>query len=131
MLFHTVLAAGTYVAAKRALDELSAFELALVRFTLAGAVYAGLLWARRVRIRRGDLLALAGLGIIAVPLNQGLFLAGLARSTPGHAALLYALTPLFVFLISRARLGERPTAAKLFGIALAFPGVLLLLGARG
>jgi len=131
MLFHTVLAAGTYVAAKRALHELSAFELALVRFTLAGAVYAGLLWARRVRVRRGDLLALAGLGIIAVPLNQGLFLAGLARSTPGHAALLYALTPVFVFLIARARLGERATAAKLFGIALAFAGVLVVLGARG
>jgi drug/metabolite transporter (DMT)-like permease len=131
MLVHTVLAAGTYLAAKRALGELSPFELALVRFTLAAAVFAGLLWARRVRVRRGDLLALAGLGLIAVPLNQGLFLAGLARSTPGHAALLYALTPVFVFLVAHARLGERATAAKLLGIAIAFGGVLVVLDSRG
>jgi drug/metabolite transporter (DMT)-like permease len=84
-----------------------------------------------VRIPRRDLLGLAALGFVAVPLNQGFFLAGLALSTPGHAALLYALTPIFVFLIARLRLGERATALKVGGIAVAFAGVLVVLGARG
>jgi drug/metabolite transporter (DMT)-like permease len=66
-----------------------------------------------------------------VPLNQGLFLAGLSRSTPGHAALLYALTPIFVSLLARVRLGERATAARAVGIALAFAGVVVVLAARG
>jgi drug/metabolite transporter (DMT)-like permease len=94
-------------------------------------VFGAILWRRRVRIPRKDLLGLAALGFVAVPLNQGFFLAGLALSTPGHAALLYALTPIFVFLIARLRLGERATALKVGGIAVAFAGVLVVLGARG
>jgi drug/metabolite transporter (DMT)-like permease len=94
-------------------------------------VFAGLLWVRRVRIPRRDLLGLAALGFVAVPLNQGFFLAGLALSTPAHAALLYALTPIFVFLLARARLGERATPLKITGIAVAFAGVLVVLLARG
>ncbi|BDG05781.1 DMT family transporter [Anaeromyxobacter oryzae] len=131
MLLHSVISAGTYLAAKRALGELSPFEVALARFTLAGLVFGLLLWSRHVRIERRDLLGLGLLGFVAVPLNQGFFLAGLAWSTPGHAALLYALTPIFVFLFARVRLGERATALKVLGIGVAFAGVLVVLGARG
>jgi drug/metabolite transporter (DMT)-like permease len=131
MLLHSVISAGTYLAAKRALAELSPFELALGRFLLAGAVFAAVVAHRRVRVSRKDLLALGALGFVAVPLNQGLFLAGLARSTPGHAALLYALTPIFVFLFARLRLGERATWAKVLGIVLAFAGTLVVLLGRG
>lgn len=131
MLLHSALSAGTYLAAKRALGELSPFELALVRFVLAGAVYTALLLRSPPRLPRRDLLAMAGLGFVAVPLNQGLFLAGLSRTSPGHAALLYALTPVFVFLLARVRLGERAGPARLAGIALAFAGVVVVLSARG
>jgi drug/metabolite transporter (DMT)-like permease len=131
MLLHSAISAGTFLAAKRALAELSPFELALGRFVLAGAVFAAVVVHQRVRVSRRDLVALGVLGFVAVPLNQGLFLAGLARSTPGHAALLYALTPIFVFLIARLRLGERATWAKVFGIALAFAGTLVVLLGRG
>ncbi len=131
LFLHSALSAGTYLAAKRALGELSPFELALVRFVLAGAVYTALLLRSPPRLPRRDLLVMAGLGFLAVPLNQGLFLAGLARTTPGHAALLYALTPVFVFLLARVRLGEQAGPARLAGIALAFGGVLVVLAARG
>lgn len=131
MLLHSAISAGTYLAAKRALGELSPFEVALARFTLAGVVFAGLVLHRRVRVSRGDLLGLGVLGFVAVPLNQGFFLVGLAWSTPGHAALLYALTPVFVFLLARLRLGERATPLKVGGIALAFAGTLVVLLERG
>jgi drug/metabolite transporter (DMT)-like permease len=131
MLLHSVISAGTYLAAKRALAELSPFEVALARFALAGAIFAGLVLHRRVRVAPRDLAGLAVLGFVAVPLNQGLFLAGLAWSTPGHAALLYALTPVFVFLLARLRLGERATPLKVAGIAVAFAGTLVVLLGRG
>ncbi|GAO02242.1 DMT family transporter [Anaeromyxobacter sp. PSR-1] len=131
MFLHSAISAGTYLAAKRALGELSPFEVALVRFALSSLAFGLLLWRRPVRVARRDLLALAGLGIIAIPVNQGLFLAGMAWTTPGHAALLYALTPVFVFLIARVRLGERAGPAKLAGIALAFAGVVVVLLGRG
>jgi drug/metabolite transporter (DMT)-like permease len=131
MLLHSIISAGTYLAAKRALGELGPFEVALARFTLAGLVFGTLLWRTRVRIARADLPGILLLGFIAVPLNQGFFLAGLSMSTPAHAALLYALTPIFVFLFARVRLGERATVLKVTGIAVAFAGVLVVLGARG
>lgn len=131
MFLHSAISAGTYLAAKRALDELPPWEVALARFALAGLVFAVLLWRSGVRIERRDLAGLVGLGFVAVPLNQGFFLAGLSMSSPEHAALLYALTPVFVFVIARLRLGERATALKVLGIAVALAGVVVVLFARG
>jgi drug/metabolite transporter (DMT)-like permease len=127
MLLHSVISAGTYLAAKRVLGELSPWEVALARFALAAACYAALMWRRSFHIPRRDLLGLAALGVVAIPLNQGLFLAGLAHTTPSHAALLYALTPIFVFLLARWRLAEPATLPKVGGIALAFAGVVVVL----
>jgi len=131
MLLHSVISAGTYLAAKRALDELSPWEVALVRFSLAGLFYAALVSRQRVAIPRRDLLGLALLGVVAIPVNQGFFLYGMSLSTPGHGALLYALTPIFVFLLARWRLGERTTPLKVAGIATAFAGVVVVLLGRG
>ncbi len=130
MFLHSVLSAGTYLAAKRVLGELSPWEVALARFVLAALCYAALLSRQRLRIPRRDLLGLAALGVVAIPINQGFFLAGLASTTPSHAALLYALTPIFVFLLARWRLAERTTWTKLAGIVLAFAGVVVVLAVR-
>jgi drug/metabolite transporter (DMT)-like permease len=132
MLLHSAISAGTYLAAKRALGEISPFELALLRFTLSAACFGGLLAALRPpRIARRDLLGFVLLGMVAIPINQGLFLYGLSATTPGHASLLYALTPIFVFLLAWLRLGERARWLKLIGIGVAFAGVVLVLSARG
>jgi drug/metabolite transporter (DMT)-like permease len=131
MLLHSVLSAGTYLFAKRALLELSPFEVALARFTLAGAIYAALLLRFPQKVTRADLLRLTVLGFIAIPLNQGLFLYGLSLTTPGHAALLYAMTPVFVFVLAILRGEERPSRWKSAGIATAFAGAAVVLVARG
>jgi drug/metabolite transporter (DMT)-like permease len=131
MLLHSALSAGTYLAAKRALGELSPFELALARFSFAAVVYAGLLAWRWKPVPRRDLVAFALLGFVAVPLNQGLFLFGLSRTTPGHAALLYAMTPIFVFVLALLRGEERSSPWKVMGIGIAFAGAAIVLVARG
>jgi drug/metabolite transporter (DMT)-like permease len=71
------------------------------------------------------------LGFIAIPLNQGLFLFGLSLTTPGHAALLYAMTPIFVFVLALLRREERTSPWKSIGIAVAFAGAAVVLVARG
>jgi drug/metabolite transporter (DMT)-like permease len=131
MIVHSALSAGTYIAGKRALAELPPLDVALARFSLAAVVHAVVLWRLRVRFERRDLPGIAALGVLAVAVNQLLFLAGLALSTPGHAALLYATTPIFVFLIERARGRERGTPRKVAGIAIAFAGTVVVLSARG
>jgi drug/metabolite transporter (DMT)-like permease len=131
MFVHSALSAGTYIAGKRALAEISPVELALVRFGLASVAHAIVLLRLRPSFARKDLAGLAGLGVLAVAVNQVLFLAGLSLSTPGHAALLYAMTPVFVLLVEWLRGRERATAQKVAGIAVAFAGTAVVLAGRG
>lgn len=131
MLLHSAISAGTYLAAKRGLAELGPIELALARFAFAAGVYVFLVVRSGVRIERRDWRRVLLLGFLGVCANQLLFLSGMRLTTPGHGALLYALTPVFVFLLAWFRRTERPTTAKLAGILLALAGTAVVLLARG
>lgn len=129
---NVLIASGTFLVARATLATFPPLVLALFRFVLATAVLLPIvrMTRRDVRIAPADRPRLLLLGVLAVPLNQGLFLLGLRWSSASHAALLYALTPAFVALIDRARgtpLGRRALA----GIVLAFTGVASLLVQRG
>lgn len=129
----TLISAFTYLAAKRAMEELSPGNLVMVRLLLSAVVFALILVLSPGPIlppRRawGTLFAL---GLLCGPLNQGLFLFGLSRSNAAHAALLYALTPVGVYLVSMFTGRERAGAHRLFGIGVAFAGVVVLLTGRG
>src|SRR5438067_12586675 len=132
---HTLLSAGTYLWAKRALTEIPALPLGLLRF--AGA--SVLLGAMLLRLRppgqrlppRAEWRKVILLGFIAVPINQGFFLYGLQLSTAAHAALLYTLTPLFVLLLAQLLLGESPGRRTTAGTALALGGTIYVLLQRG
>ncbi len=130
---NVLIASGTFLVAKRAVAEFPPLTLALFRFVLATAV----LWpAVRLlrpdkRIAREDRGRVLLLGVLAVPLNQGLFLLGIQWASVSHGALLYALTPAFAVLIVALWGGTRPSLAQLAGIGLAFVGVLVLLLQRG
>lgn len=128
-----LLASGTHVIAKGALLAISPLTVALVRFVTASLVHLGILRFRfgGGRIARGDWPLFLLLGFLVVPVNQGCFLFGLARSTPSHASLLYALTPLVVLLFARTFLREEGLVAKALGILVAFVGVVIILLERG
>ncbi len=132
MLLNVLIAAGTFLIAKATLREFPPLVLGLVRFVLASL----LLWplARLLRpgkrIAPGDRGRILLLGLLAIPLNQGLFLYGMRWASATHAALLYALTPTFIILIAAVR-GTRPSPRQVVGVALAFAGVFLLLAQRG
>jgi len=129
---NVLIASGTFLIAKSTLREFPPLVLALFRFVLATA----LLWPATRLLRPGKRIAAAHrgrvwlLGLLAVPLNQALFLIGMQWASASHAALLYALTPALLILIAAAR-GARPSARQSAGIVLAFTGVLVLLLERG
>jgi drug/metabolite transporter (DMT)-like permease len=135
LVVQTLLAAGTYLLAKRTLLEIPALPLGLFRFTGASVLLSLLLLRLRPKGARlppreawPRLLVLA---FVAVPINQGFFLVGLQRSTAAHAALLYTLTPLFVLLLAQALLRERPGFRTAFGTLLALGGTLFVLLEKG
>jgi drug/metabolite transporter (DMT)-like permease len=128
-----LLSSGTHLIAKGAMLLLNPLSVALLRFLAASAVLFAFLRLRPTpeRVARRDWPAFLLLGFLVVPMNQGFFLFGLARSTPSHASLLYALTPLVVLLFARRLLREERFVEKLAGTLVAFGGVSVILLERG
>lgn len=135
LIAQTLSSSGTYLFGKRALTEIPALPLGMIRFAGASLLLSLLLLRLLPRGHRlppreawPRILLLAFVG---VPINQGFFLYGLQLSTAAHAALLYTLTPLFVLLLAQALLGEFPGWRAAFGTALALGGTVFVLLQRG
>lgn len=133
LLGQVAISAGTYLAAKRGMQEVSPFTLVMWRFLLSGLAYAMLIAVLpRDRLPpKGSRARVLWLGLLAGPINQGLFFSGLYLSSSAHAALLYALTPMGVYLLSLATGRERAHRFALFGMAVALSGVAVLLFGKG
>lgn len=133
MFTHTLLAAMTYLFGKMATEHLPVLVLGLVRLSIGATSFFII-----ARLKRYDLWALFKqspktfllAGFLGILVNQLCFLWGLKLTLPSHAALLYALTPAVVLLMSWLRGLEKLTKTKIFGVVLAFSGVLALLGGR-
>ena len=127
----TVLSIASFFVGKEALHSIPAGPLVLVRSSGAALLLVVILFAARgkneTKLTRSDWRQLFFLGVVGVPLNQGLFLAGLALTSAAHAALLYALTPALVLLIGVRRGVERFSRGRVVGIALAIAGVAIVL----
>jgi drug/metabolite transporter (DMT)-like permease len=133
LVLNQILSAGTHLIAKATLNAIGPLSTALLRFAAASIALLLFEFLRphRERMAREDLPKVLWLGFLVIPVNQGFFLFGLSGSTASHAALLYALTPIMVFLLARRFLHEGNAVAKLVGIAAAFVGVALILLDRG
>lgn len=126
-----LIAGGTFPIAKIALESFDPFTLAFTRFLIASIVM--LVFAKSTGrlhpIERADWGKLFLIGLLAVPLNQLLFLYGLKYTTAGRSALYYGATPVFVFLMALWYLKERATVQKIVGILISFVGVAIILRA--
>jgi len=128
-----VISSGTHLVAKGALLLSSPLTVALFRFLAASVALLAVQRFRgaRLAVERRDWPAFLLLGLLVVPVNQGCFLFGLSNSTPSHASLLYAMTPLVVLLFAGRLLREERLVAKTVGILVAFLGVGVILFERG
>lgn len=121
------------VGLKLALRDLPALAIAALRVT-AGAVallvVARILTGPLLR-SRADLTTFAGLGIFGVFANQVLFIVGLQWTTAVNAILLIATIPAFTYLFSVLRKEHPADWVHMAGIALAFVGVGIVVGAGG
>jgi drug/metabolite transporter (DMT)-like permease len=133
MLLLVVIWGINFPIIKSAFDELPPFVFNGLRFTVA-AVLLLAVSARvdgRLRIARQDFRGLLLLGLIGHAGYQTLFIAGLARTTAGHSAIILSMVPLFVGALGAALRIERPSARMWIGLATAFAGIVVLVGSRG
>lgn len=130
----TLIAAGTFLVAKDANNHFPSLHLGWFRIVIASLLFTAVysITHRRAPVPpRSDLRTFLFLGLMGVTTNQMLFLFGIGLSTPLHASLIYAFTPVLVLGGALMFLGERFTGLKGIGVILAVTGVGLVLSAQG
>ena len=129
----TGIAAGTFLIAKQTLLTIPPLALVTMRMVGAALLMAGVLAVRTRGARpipRSAWPEIALLGVIGVTINQTAFLTGLKHSTPTHAALLYALTPACVQLLTLFSGEEQMSRRRAAGIGLALLGAAAIIAVR-
>jgi drug/metabolite transporter (DMT)-like permease len=130
MALHVVFAAVNYVLAKGATQHFASMgALTMTRAAFSAVLLLVLAYTviPRPSFTPREWLRVAILGVLLVPLNQYLFLVGLRDTAPGHAALLYAMTPLGVLLLQSALHRRAPPLTKWVAVLVALAGVFLIL----
>jgi drug/metabolite transporter (DMT)-like permease len=123
------------VATKFALRGFEPLLIALLRFSLAGAILF-VLWrlrGGRERLSRHELARLAALGFVSLTVYFTFENLGIARTSASDAAILIGAIPIFVSVLNVFTRHERNSGAQWTGILLSFAGIVALveLGARG
>ncbi len=128
-----LITGGTHIVAKAVVTKVDAATLTFMRSIISTVGLAGafLLKGSKLKIERQDWKTMVLLGLIAIPINQFFYLYGMKFTTAANGALLYAITPVIVLVLSRVILKERVTVKKTLGIALAFVGVSIVVFERG
>ncbi len=109
--------------------SIAPFAFAWLR--IAGSALLMNVVVRGTHFNRRDTRRIAGFSVLAVVLNQTLFLGGLARTTAHVAAILITTIPVFALGAAIVVGRERATGAKIGGIALSAAGALLVIGGEG
>ncbi|MBA3422985.1 MAG: DMT family transporter [Rubrobacter sp.] len=137
-LLMAVLLLGTNpVAVKSAVAEIPPLPFVALRFTAAGLLALGVAWLLGVAggVGRRDLLAMIGVGVVGVGMNNVFFTLGVSQTTASNTALIYAAVPVWGMILGSALGLERPTQRGILGVALAITGVGVIvyggLGADG
>lgn len=115
---------------KLLLPVFGALGTSTLRMLAACLLLSALTWsARRAwpRLSPRQWAALAVCGAVMVYANQVLLMAGMRRTSATHAALIMALNPLLSSLLAAAALGVPLAGARLWGVALGFGGVALVI----
>ncbi|HEX4992782.1 MAG TPA: DMT family transporter, partial [Rubrobacteraceae bacterium] len=116
------------VAVKYAVGYIAPMPFVSIRFVLAGLVLWGILrlFDPKGRLRRDDLWAMAGLGLVGVALNNILFTQGVSMTSASNTALVVATAPLWGMLLAFVLGWERPKARGIVGVGLALLGVAVI-----
>jgi drug/metabolite transporter (DMT)-like permease len=125
---------ANYSIAKYVMPEFMGPYAVIVMRVVLGAVFFWVvdynMGSERIKHKR-DYLALAGLAMLGVAINQLAFFKGLSMTTPITASVLMTSSPIIVLISAYFILHERISPQKLIGVALGATGAILLIGISG
>jgi len=118
-----------YIVSKLAMHSFAPLSFAWMRVAGAAIVLNGFVPGRG--FTRADSWRITGFAILAVVVNQTMFLAGLSLTSAHVASILITTIPIFTLIVAIVLGLERTTVTKAAGIALALGGALLVVGREG
>lgn len=129
LLFQQSLGGLAYPIAKYGLAMIDPFTTAFYRFVLSAVVLLVITHFRSHKppIAKKDYLKIIGLGCLIIPLNQLMYLYGQNLTAAGHGALLFATTPIWLFLAALVFLKEKFVLRRAAGVILGLMGVALIM----
>ena len=124
--------AGSFVAVRITVEEISPVDLGFLRFLVATPfmVLILLLSKKETRLPVKDFLSLSVLGLTGVTLLYIFQFIGIEQTTASTAAVLINTNVIFVVILSATFLKENFSFKKSLGIALSFFGVLVVIFAQ-
>ena len=123
----------SYPVARVGLRHFDPLHLSGLRLVAAALALSVIALPRRVGLpERGDRLRVVSAGLIGMTFYLAILYVGLRVVESASTAILIALTPIFVAVLSGPMIGERLTLWGWSGLLLAFPGAaLVILGQAG
>ena len=128
VIYLTLSASLTPIAAKYVVSEISPLLLAFFRFGIATLLLLIIFFIRKqnISIDKKDILSFLILGALVIPINQFFFLYGVYFSSASHSGVFYACIPLVVFSFSVLMKNEKFSIRKLLTISLSVIGIILI-----
>lgn len=129
LFFQQTLGAVSFPITKFGLAIIEPFTFAFYRFVIAAVI---LLLVTRLRkqkrpVDKKDYWRIIGLGALIIPFNQLTYLYGQSLTGAGHAALLFATTPIWIFILATLYLKEKLIIRRAIGIVVAVVGVGIIM----
>ncbi len=133
IVIQQILGGLAFPITKIGLRDVPPFTFAFFRFLIATIVMLALMpWlGDKVKIPRHDAIKIAGLGIMIVVFNQAMYIYGQNYTTATHGSLLFAFTPIFIYIFSLFILKERFTWRRGLGVTLAVGGAVIIVSQQG
>jgi drug/metabolite transporter (DMT)-like permease len=125
LILASVFWGSNYAATKFAALSVLPLSIVALRFAVAGLLMYAVLRVLepKSRLRREDLLPMAGLGCLGVAVGQTAFTFGLSLTTAANAGLIFATAPVWGLLLGLALGLERPTLTGTLGLGLSIAGI--------
>ncbi|MFM2344298.1 MAG: hypothetical protein RLZZ210_908 [Pseudomonadota bacterium] len=122
---------GTWVAGRLAVQEVAPFTVAVLRFTMAIAIFAVIVYHQHktliIKLNKKEVSTLILMGVTGIFLYSYCFLYGLKHISASRGSLVIALNPIMVSVIGCMFFKESANFKKVFGIAIALIGSLFVI----
>lgn len=130
LILTTLFWGGTFVAGKKAVENVGPFSIGFLRFAIASTLLLALTWrieGRLPALKKSQIVPVILLGLIGICLYNVMFYKGLKIIEASRASLIIATCPIFITMFSALFLKERLTPLKVLGIVISVCGATVVI----